>query len=95
MINLGLCTKFKVPACSRDEDMNGGAKCTIWGSLGQLEVTRGHPHITIRWSASTSYSTLTETMRLFVPVSRKAYRGDRGMVNQLLQFQSTTGYLCY
>jgi len=40
MINL--CTRFKVLACSRYEDMNGGAKCTLWGSLGQLEVTRGH-----------------------------------------------------
>jgi len=40
MINL--CAKFKVPACSRYEGMNGGAKCTYWGSLGQLGVTRGH-----------------------------------------------------
>jgi len=43
MINLCQLTKFKVPACSRYEDMNGGAKCTNWGSLGQLWVTRGHP----------------------------------------------------
>ena len=41
MINL--CTKFEVPVCSRYEYMNGGAKCTTWGSLGQLGVTRGHP----------------------------------------------------
>ena len=41
MINL--CTKFKVPACNRYEDMNGGAKCKNWGSLGQLGVTQGHP----------------------------------------------------
>ena len=41
MINL--CTKFKVPACRHFEDMNGGAKCTNWGSLKQLVVTRGHP----------------------------------------------------
>jgi len=34
MINL--YTKFQVPACSRYEDMNGGAKCTNSGSLGQL-----------------------------------------------------------
>jgi len=40
MINL--CTKFKVPASNRYEDMNGGVKCTNWGSLGQLGVTRGH-----------------------------------------------------
>jgi len=40
MINL--CTKFKVPACSRYEDMNGGAKCKKWGSFGPLAVTRGH-----------------------------------------------------
>jgi len=39
MINL--CTKFKVPACSRYEDMNGGAKCKNWGSLGRLAVTQG------------------------------------------------------
>jgi len=38
-----LCTKFKVPACSCYEDMNGGAKCKNWGCLGQLSVTRGHP----------------------------------------------------
>ena len=55
-----LCTKFKVPACSCYEDMNGSAKCTNWGSLGQLEVTRGHPQC----HHSTSYSTLIETMHL-------------------------------
>jgi len=38
-----LCTKFKVPVCRRYEDMNGGAKCKNWGSLGQLWVTHGHP----------------------------------------------------
>jgi len=31
MINL--CTKFKVPACSRYEHMNGGAKCKNLKSL--------------------------------------------------------------
>ena len=41
MINL--CTKFKVHACSRYEDMNGGAKWRSWGTLGQLGVTRVHP----------------------------------------------------
>jgi len=41
MINLR--TKFKVHACSRYEDMNGGAKWRNWGSLGQLGVTQGHP----------------------------------------------------
>jgi len=41
MINLR--TKFKVPACIRYKDMDGGTKCTNCGSWGQLGVTRGHP----------------------------------------------------
>jgi len=41
MINVG--TKLKVPVRSRYKDMNGGAKCTIWGDLGYLGVTQGHP----------------------------------------------------
>jgi len=39
-----LCTKFIVPVCSRYDDMNRGAKCTNWGSFGQLGVARGHTH---------------------------------------------------
>ena len=45
------CTKFKVSACSRYEDMNGDAKWRNWGSLGQLGVTQGHPQCAIRQSA--------------------------------------------
>ena len=40
MINLR--TEIKVPACSRYEDMNGGAKCKNGVVWGQLEATRGH-----------------------------------------------------
>ena len=36
------CTKFEVSRFTRYEAMNGGAKCTNWDSLGQLEVTQGH-----------------------------------------------------
>jgi len=40
---INLCTKFKVPACSRYEDKNGGAKLKNWDSLGQIGVTQCHP----------------------------------------------------
>ena len=36
------CTKFEVSRFTRCEAMNGGAKCTNWGSLGHLGVTQGH-----------------------------------------------------
>jgi len=69
MINL--CTKFKVPACSRYEDMNGGAKWRNWGSLGQLGA-RGHSGSSAMSpfdrAHTTSYSTLIETVRLFCAV---------------------------
>jgi len=37
------CTKFEVFRFTHYEAMNGSAKCTSWGGLGQLEVTQGHP----------------------------------------------------
>jgi len=54
------CTKFEVSRFTRYEAMNGGAKCKIWGGLGQLGVTQGQPQC----HHTTSYSTLTETMRV-------------------------------
>ena len=59
MINL--FTKFKVPACSRYEDMNGGAKWRNLGSLGQLWSSVMSP---FDRAHTTSYSTLIETMHL-------------------------------
>jgi len=38
-----LRTKFDVSNYIHYEDMKSGAKCTNWGSLGQLGVTQGHP----------------------------------------------------
>jgi len=49
MINL--CTKFKVLASSRYEDMNGSAKCRNWGGSGQLGAFRVSRNATIRYSA--------------------------------------------
>jgi len=34
------CTKFEVSGFTSYEAMNGGAKCTNWGDLGQLGVTQ-------------------------------------------------------
>jgi len=36
------CSKFEVSRFTRYEAMNGGAKCRIWGGLGQLGGTQGH-----------------------------------------------------
>jgi len=36
------CTKLEVSRFTRYDDMNGGAKCRKWGSLGQLGGTQGH-----------------------------------------------------
>ena len=46
-----LCTKLKVPACSRYEDMNGRAKCTNWGGLGQVGALKVMGNANIRYSA--------------------------------------------
>ena len=53
-------TKFEVSNYIHYEDMKSGAKCTNWGSLGQLGVTRCHCNVTIAYMIS--YSTLIETM---------------------------------
>jgi len=60
LASVNLQTKFEVSNYSHCEDMKSGAKCTNWGSLGQLGVIQSH------WQChcSTSYSTLIETMRL-------------------------------
>jgi len=64
-------TKFKVPACIRYEDMDGGTKCTNWGSWGQLGVTRGHPQCNHSIERILLPSSLIETMRLYlVPFPR-------------------------
>jgi len=63
MINL--CAKFKVPACSRYEDMSVGAKWRNWGSLGQLEFHSGSSAMSpFDRVHTTSYSTLIESVRL-------------------------------
>jgi len=36
------CTKYKVSRFTRCEAMNGGVKCTNWGSWGRLWATQGH-----------------------------------------------------
>ena len=36
------CTKYEVSRFTRCEAMNGGAKCTNWGSWGRLWGTQGH-----------------------------------------------------
>jgi len=59
------CTKFEVSRFTRYEAVNGGAKCTNWGSLGTL---RGHSRSSamslFHKARTTFYSTLIETMRL-------------------------------
>ena len=45
------CTKFEVSRFTRYDAMIGGAKCTNWGSLGQLGVTQGHRQCHHRQSA--------------------------------------------
>ena len=58
------CTKFEVSRLTRCEAMNGGAKCTNWGSWGRLWVTEGHRQCHHSIEHTTSHSTLIETMRL-------------------------------
>ena len=36
------CTTFEVSRFTRYDDMNGGAKCRKWCSLGQLGGMQGH-----------------------------------------------------
>ena len=69
---VNLCAKFEVFWCTSYEVMNGDAKCRKWGGgLGWLGGTQGHGrcHHSIR-AHTTSYSTLIETMGLFVSFSR-------------------------
>ena len=58
MVGLNQCTKFEVSRFTRCEAMNGGAKCTNWGSWGAL-MGRSRSS-----AMSPSYSTLIETMCL-------------------------------
>ena len=58
------CTKYEVSRFTRYEAVNGGAKCRKsggWGGQGALKV---NGNVAIRQSATFSYSTLIETMRL-------------------------------
>ena len=59
------CTKFEVSRFTRNEAVNGGAKCRKLGGFG---VFRGHSRSTAMSpfdrSHTTSYSTLIETMCL-------------------------------
>jgi len=60
LATVNICTKFKVPACSRYEDMNGDAKCKKnWGSLGQLEVTQGHPQYDFLFDFNRNHASCT------------------------------------
>jgi len=44
------CTKFEVSRFTRCEAMNGGAKCTNWGSWGVYGPLKVIGNVTIRWS---------------------------------------------
>jgi len=48
---LSQCTKLEVSRFTRYDAMNGGAKCTNWGSLGHLGSLNVIGNVTIRWSA--------------------------------------------
>jgi len=41
------CTKFEVSRFTRYDAMNGGAKCRIWGGLGQLGALKVISNVTI------------------------------------------------
>ena len=41
------CTKFEVSTFTRDEAMNGGAKCRKWGGLGRLGALKVTGNVTI------------------------------------------------
>jgi len=43
LATINLQTKFEVSNYTHYEDMRSGAKCTNWGSLGQLGITQSHP----------------------------------------------------
>ena len=66
------CTEHEVSRFTRYEAVNGGAKCRKWGGLG---VFKGHSR---SWAMppfdrahTTSYSTLIETIRVYLlPFSR-------------------------
>jgi len=66
------CTKFKISRFTRNEGMNGGAKCRKWGGLWQLWVTHSGSSAMSPFNRAhtTSYSTLVETVRLSLPFSR-------------------------
>jgi len=55
------CTKFEVSRFTRCEVMNGGAKCTKWGSLGHLRITQSNSMPPFDRAHTTSYSTSIET----------------------------------
>jgi len=40
LATINLCTKFEVSNYTHYEDMTGGSKCTKWGGLGRLGVTK-------------------------------------------------------
>jgi len=42
------CTKFEVSRFTRNEAMNGGAKCRTLGGLGQLGALKVIGNVTIR-----------------------------------------------
>jgi len=42
LATINLQTKFEVSNYTHYEDMRSGAKCTNWGSLGRLRVTKGY-----------------------------------------------------
>ena len=42
LATINLQAKFEVSNYTHYEDMNSGATCTNWGSLGRLGVTQGH-----------------------------------------------------
>ena len=78
MINL--CTKFKVPACSRYEDMNSGAKYTNWGSLGTV---RGHSGLAAMSPFDRAHTTSYSTNRNYASIFYR-FR-DIGLASYLLK----------
>ena len=65
LASVDLQTKFEVSNYTHYEDMRSGAKCTNWGSLGQLMgYSKSSAMSPFDRAHTTSYSTLLETMRL-------------------------------
>jgi len=63
------CTKFEVSKFTRYEAMDGGAKCRTWGGLGWLGALKVWAMPPFDRAHTTSYSTLIETMCLYLAFS--------------------------